>query len=190
MAELDIDLRRASRDDAPALARFARSSFAETYAPSHDAARIRIHCDTVLSDASFEAAIAAAECSFLLAWRGGTLVGFAQVLPCAAPVPATRPIELKRFYVAASEHGRGLAQTLFDAVLACARANGADLLWLCVYPGNARAQRFYARQGLEPIGHVPYRFVDLVENDLALGLKLDAATGHCGEPPLYSPPSR
>ena len=189
MPDEPVSLRPATLADAGPLAQFARSSFAATYGATHDAGRIRIHCDTVLSDACFAEALGAAGHEFMLAWRDADVIGFTQLLPSAAPVSAARPIELKRFYVDPSAHGQGLAQRLFDAALVRAHALQGDLLWLCVYPGNERAQRFYARQGLQPIGRVPYHFVDLTEEDLALGLRLPRATGQSGGPPLYSPPS-
>ena len=91
-------------------------------------------------------------------------------MSAAAPVPARHAIELKRLYVDTAAQGSGLGQRLFDAVRADAKRVGADLLWLCVYAGNERARRFYVRQGMTAIGRVPYRFVDQVEDDLALGL--------------------
>ena len=48
-------LRAATRADAPALADLARHCFAATYAPTHEATRIGIHCDTVLADAEVPA---------------------------------------------------------------------------------------------------------------------------------------
>lgn len=163
-------LRAATRADALALAELARRSFAATYAPTHDAARIRIHCDSVLGDAEVGRWFEAGAAQIVLAESGAELLGFVQWQAATAPVPARHAIELKRLYVDTAAQGSGLGQRLFDAVRADARRVGADLLWLCVYAGNERARRFYARQGMTAIGRVPYRFVDQVEDDLALGL--------------------
>lgn len=171
----DAVLRTASRADAPALADLARRSFAATYAPTHDAERIRIHCETVLSDPAVAAWFEAPEARIAVAAGTSGLLGYVQWQPADAPIPAWRPVELKRLYVDPAALGGGLGQRLFDHVRDDARAQGADLLWLCVYAGNARARRFYARQGLVEIGRVPYRFVDQVEDDLALGLRFTPA---------------
>ena len=168
-------LRAATRADAPALADLARHCFAATYAPTHEATRIGIHCDTVLADAAVATWFDDATSALTVATRGDTLLGFVQWGPGVAPVPARQPVELKRLYVRPDAIGGGLGQRLFDQVRDDARTRGADLLWLCVYAGNMRAQRFYARQGMVPIGRVPYRFVDQVEDDLALGLRFTPA---------------
>lgn len=169
-----VVLRNAQAADAPALAALARSSFAATYAPSHDAERIRIHCERVLGDDAVLAWCKDPEQHILVAEVDGRMLGFAQWHFAAAPQPARQPLEVKRFYLSADAHGSGLAQRLFDAVRNAAFAAGADLIWLCVYAGNARARRFYEKQGMQPIGWVPYTFVDQVDDDLALGLRLGA----------------
>ena len=112
----------------------------------------------------------------LLAERDGVLLGYAQWQLGEAPIAARHPIELKRLYADPDSIGAGIGRRLFDAVRADALAQAADLLWLCVYAGNDRARHFYARQGLIEIGRVPYRFVDQVEDDLALGLHFTPAS--------------
>ena len=167
-----VVLRDAGLPDVAALAALAGDSFAATYRRTHDPNRIRIHCEHVLGVDAVRGWLEDPGQRVLLAVNGSELLAFAQWHVAAAPQPAQRAIEIKRFYVAASAHGSGLARRLFDAVRSAAVEAGADLLWLCVYPGNDRALRFYARQGLTPIGHVPYTFVDQTEDDLALGLRL------------------
>lgn len=171
----DLVLRPATASDVPALADLARRSFAATYAPTHDAARIRIHCDTVLSDTAVSDWIDDRTSPIAVATRGDVLVGYVQWRRAAAPVTARHPVELKRLYVDTNALGGGVGQQLFDHVRTDALQTGADLLWLCVYAGNDRARRFYARQGMVAIGQVPYRFVDQVEDDLALGLHFTPA---------------
>ncbi len=167
-----IRLRHARPADASALAAFARASFAETYTPSHDAARIQTHCQSVLADAAVHAWLTDPERPLLLAEDAGKLVGFVQWQRAPAPVPTRHAVEVKRLYVATRAHGRGLGRRLLDDARAAAVADHADLLWLCVYAGNARALRFYASYGFAEIGRVPYTFVDQTEDDLALGLRL------------------
>jgi ribosomal protein S18 acetylase RimI-like enzyme len=171
----NVVLRAAAHADVPVLADFARRSFAATYAATHDGERIRTHCDTVLSEAAVMTWLDAPDARIVVAEAASGLLGFVQWLPAEAPVPARLSIELKRLYVDPAAHGTGIARSLFDSARNDARMRGADLLWLCVYDGNHRALRFYARQGLVEIGRVPYRFVDQVEDDLALGLRFTPA---------------
>ena len=60
---------------------------------------------------------------------------------------AARVWHVGLFIVATSRHGTGLAQELYDGLEAWAAANGATWLRLGVVKGNARAERFWERQG-------------------------------------------
>jgi GNAT superfamily N-acetyltransferase len=70
----------------------------------------------------------------------GALVGFATAGPGRGEGDA--PTELYALYVRASQHGSGLGQALFDAVVP---AGVPCSLW--VLEPNARARAFYARYG-------------------------------------------
>lgn len=93
-----------------------------------------------------------------IAERGGRPVGFATVGPAGLPHPDVRPGEgeLKRLYVRGPEQGTGLAARLMDLALARLALGGPGPVWLGVWSGNLRAQRFYARYGFEKAGEYVY----------------------------------
>ncbi|MGZ4542418.1 MAG: GNAT family N-acetyltransferase [Mycobacteriaceae bacterium] len=71
-----------------------------------------------------------------------TIAGFA----------ATRGDELLHFGVALERWGTGTAQTAHDAVIDVMRRSRVRLAWLRVFTGNARARRFYERNGWRSTG--------------------------------------
>ncbi|GAB4081711.1 GNAT family N-acetyltransferase [Modestobacter muralis] len=75
----------------------------------------------------------------------GEVVGFAQVVP-SRDTPPVREEELVSLYLRAAHHGSGLGQALLDAVLDDRPAS----LW--VAEQNARARRFYERNGFSADG--------------------------------------
>ncbi len=93
-----------------------------------------------------------------LAERDGAAVGFATAGPCGLPHLDVRPDdgELHRLYVLPAEKGTGLAARLMNAALAWLERDGARPLWLGVWSGNHRAQRFYARYGFAKAGEYDY----------------------------------
>jgi GNAT superfamily N-acetyltransferase len=60
--------------------------------------------------------------------------------------------ELRSLYVAPQAWGAGVAVPLMDAAIAAIRAEGHDEASLWVVDANARARRFYEREGWEPTG--------------------------------------
>ena len=85
---------------------------------------------------------------------GDGLIAFAQVRRYPPPdcVTGEAPVELGRFYVDRSWHGRGLAQRLMAAVRDAGRELGGRTLWLGVWERNARAIAFYEKCGFRDVG--------------------------------------
>jgi len=94
----------------------------------------------------------------LVAERDGTLVGQVTVIPARrAPNPVDDPGlgHLRNLFVARSEWGSGLATRLHAAIVEAAEELGYTELRLYVAEGQARARRFYEREGWRAAG-APY----------------------------------
>jgi GNAT superfamily N-acetyltransferase len=64
--------------------------------------------------------------------------------------------EVEQVYVAGGHRGTGLAALLLAEAARRVAANGHDRAWLAVASGNARARRFYAREGWVDEGAFDY----------------------------------
>ncbi|MBW3628354.1 MAG: GNAT family N-acetyltransferase [Gemmatimonadetes bacterium] len=78
----------------------------------------------------------------LLAWRGGTLIGHALVVPTTRVGVGEYAVFLHQ-----SERGKGIGAELTRAAVASARKAGFIQLWLTVEPANRAAVRTYERVG-------------------------------------------
>ena len=102
-----------------------------------------------------------------------SIAGFVKVGPLKLPVtPESAAIELRQFYVLKQWQGSGIAPALMDWVLEEARRRGAEYLYLSVYTGNPRAQRFYARYGFEEVGPNPFMVGTQADEDIIMKLRL------------------
>jgi ribosomal protein S18 acetylase RimI-like enzyme len=150
-----VEIRRATAEDAAALAEFGARTFVETFAADNTDEDMRLHLAAAWAPELQRAEILDASLDTLLACDSrGTLAGFAQLRAAHAPAGITmvNPVELKRFYVDKPWQGRGLAQMLMRAVEAHARMRGARELWLGVWERNERAQAFYRKHGFRLVG--------------------------------------
>ncbi len=162
-----ITTRRAGAADAAELHELAARTFGLATPAGTRQADIDAFIAEYLAVAHFEKYLADPARIVLLAEDRGTAVGYAMLIggpigdPDLAAVvasAATEPtatataIELSKFYVAAANHGSGVAATLMAATLDAAAATGARLCWLGVNQHNERAARFYAKNGFEIIG--------------------------------------
>lgn len=159
-----IITRRAVPSDAAELHRLA----ARTFGLATPAGTLQTDIDafvaTHLTRARFTEYLADPARIVLIAEDEGPTVGYAMLIGgpvgdpelaavvAAAGAPGVTAIELSKFYVAAENHGSGIAATLMAATLEAAAATGAGLCWLGVNQHNERAARFYAKHGFEIVG--------------------------------------
>lgn len=173
----DYVIRRAGREDAAALASFGAHSFKAAFGASTPAEDMRAYLRDTYSPERQRAEIEESGAEILLAESDGgerTLLGYAYLRPGPPPtaLDAARPMEIKRFYVAPSRHGSGLAIRLMEAALESARAAGSDAIWLSAWEHNGRAIRFYERHGFGVIGERPFPVGNDIQRDLVMTRQL------------------
>ena len=148
-------LRRAEHADAPALALVAGATFLEAFAGVLDGADIVAHCAAKSSPAAFREWIGdpASVVTLAEAAAGAAPLGYTVLTAPDLPVDLRDgDVELKRIYALHPTHGTGLGPALMARAVEDARALGRLRMLLGVYGGNARAQRFYAKQGFAVVG--------------------------------------
>ncbi len=147
-------IRRATPDDAAALAELAARTFRDTFGADNTPEDLALHLASSYSPSLQAQEIADPDLITLVAENAQALVAFAQLRRGSAPpcVTGPSPIELSRFYLAADWHGRGLSQRLMAEVLDAARRDGAATLWLGVWERNPRAIAFYRKAGYLDVG--------------------------------------
>ena len=154
-----ISLRPAVADDALCLGVLSTQVFLATYAARGIRPALAREVLAQHSVASYEALLADAGTTLLVAECAGHLVGFSQVSDGTASALVTGAAsELRRLYVQEPFTGRGVGRDLLRHAEKAAAARGAETLWLTAWTGNARALRFYPRRGYVDLGETVYSF--------------------------------
>jgi diamine N-acetyltransferase len=145
--------RLATSDDAAKLALIGPASFLESFADDHSGDDMIAHFAAYHSVPFYEAALADPDITLWLVEEAvGAPIGYAMVGPATLPGTGADDIELRRIYILSRWHGTGLGRALFETVLTHAEMKHAKRLVLAVYTKNAKAQRFYERQGFVVTG--------------------------------------
>ena len=165
-----IVVRRANPADAALLADLAARTFYDTFADSNTPEDMEKFLTSTYSEEIQRKEIEDDSLTTLLAECDGIAAGFAQIKMGKAPecVKGLSPIEIKRFYVEKSFHGRGVAQELMRTAEEIARAAGAKTIWLGVWEHNDRAIAFYRKIGFFPVGNQPFLVGTDLQTDLVL----------------------
>lgn len=137
-----VELRTPGPYDLDALGRCHLECWREAYGDLVDPARLTPFLDDVEGFVDRWRGALGGVSAVRVAEDAGTLVGFASVRPASKGTPA----HLHALYVRRSHWSTGLGQRLLDSVLGDASAT------LEVFRDNARARRFYARNGFVPDG--------------------------------------
>jgi diamine N-acetyltransferase len=168
MSTIDrVTIRRAEPEDAEALSGFAARLFHETYAAFNRPEDMRAYVSEHFTPLRMAEEIASPSVRVLVAEAGAQLTGYMYLrqAPAPSPISGATPVELTRVYVDASWQGHGLAACLLERCLREARAWGGDVLWLAVWQENARAIRFYQKQGFQIVGTQSFQLGEEVNED-------------------------
>jgi ribosomal protein S18 acetylase RimI-like enzyme len=172
---MTLSISPAVADDAAALAECAAITFPLACPPGSHPEDIRRHIESKLSTEQFEANIAAPGSTILCIREGGRIAGYSMVVldqPTDAEVLAALSVspvvELSKFYVHPDHHGRGSAGALMTATLELAAGSGLPGIWLGVNQENARAIRFYTKNGFRIVGTKRFRLGERFEDDYTL----------------------
>ncbi|UOQ90373.1 GNAT family N-acetyltransferase [Agromyces endophyticus] len=182
-AVTELLIRRAEPADLSALADLAAETFPLACPPHTTPEAVADFVARNFTVAHFEGYLADADRVVLVAERGAEastrLVGYTMLVggepgdaDAAAAVTARPAVELSKFYTRADEHGGGIAGPLMAATLDAARASGAAACWLGVNEENARAIRFYEKQGFAKVGRKHFTVGGRIENDWVLAQPL------------------
>jgi ribosomal protein S18 acetylase RimI-like enzyme len=157
-----VTIRTATSADTATLSRLGRDTFLETFVEGFKVPYSSEDLAEFMPEAYGEDVIARYQADprfvHFIAERDGQPVGYALVGPNGLPHADARPDdgELKRIYLLPTAQGTGAGLALHRAAIAALETLGHAVIWLGVWSGNLRAQRFYEKDGFRKVGE--YRF--------------------------------
>ena len=174
-----VSLRFATADDAALLHSVAAATFALACPPDTTQASIDAFIAEHLSETSFAGYLADPQRQLIIGQHNGAAAGYTMIVfgepadsDVAAAVTLRPTAELSKCYVLADHHGTGLAATMIAASVEAARERGALSVWLGVNIHNARANRFYEKNGFAQVGTKRFLVGDRYEDDFVRELVL------------------
>ncbi|WP_169735961.1 GNAT family N-acetyltransferase [Intrasporangium chromatireducens] len=168
-------MRVAEAADIDKVAHVAAATFGLACPPTITPERVSAFITEVLSPERFADYLADPSRLVLVAEEAGRVVGYAMLVagePADGEVRAAirhRPtVELSKIYVLPGSHGSGAARQLLEAGRGWAKDSGAAGLWLGVNQQNARAQRFYTKNGFQVVGTKRFNVGGAEEDDFVM----------------------
>ncbi len=154
MENTKIKILKATADDAGMLADFGSREFEAAFGPDNNPEDMKQYVTRAFAPGRIKSQIDDPDVTFLMAYRGDTLVGYVKLRAVHPPpaVNAPSPLELERIYAKNDLTGKGYGSALMSAGIDHARQNGFKTLWLGVWEHNKRARKFYEKWGFVHTG--------------------------------------
>jgi len=137
----EIDMRPATRADAPLVAIIWHRGWRD----GHEG-HVPDELVSARTEASFHLRASQRVADTTIATADGALAGFVMVVRD----------EVEQMYVAPAHRRTGVAAALLAKAEEIIAGNGHECAWLAVVAGNARARRFYERNGWRDSGLIEY----------------------------------
>ncbi len=168
------ELRKANLSDLTELLALARTSFVQAFTVGNKPENVQAYLAEAFTEDKLTQEIQETASTFIVASLAGKLVGYTKLNLSAAQADVQDPasVEVARLYTLEEVWGTGLGQLLLDAAIAFGRQEGKTWLWLGVWEHNARAIRFYEKNGLLIFGSHPFPFGDEIQTDWLMRMDL------------------
>jgi ribosomal protein S18 acetylase RimI-like enzyme len=164
-------VRRATVEDAAAMASIAAATFVETFGhlyPPEDLQEFLAktyaieNCRKQLADPATGV--------WLATVNGGEVAGFILVGRCKLPVENLEPTagEIQQLYVYSKHHNLRIGSRLMDTALDWLATEGRTPLYVGVWSENHGAQRLYGRYGFKKCGEYGFRVGKTVDHEFIL----------------------
>jgi ribosomal protein S18 acetylase RimI-like enzyme len=164
-------IRRATSDDAAALAELGAATFVETFGhlyPPEDLQAFLAKNHT--PESWFRTLTDPDRGTWVAEQQNGRKIGFIGVGACKLPVQDLESTagEIQQLYVLAEFHNLRLGTRFMDTGLEWLASQGRSPLYVGVWSENYGAQRFYARYGFNKVGEYGFPVGNTVDREFIL----------------------
>ncbi len=147
------------------LSELAQRIFIDTFLPSNAAEPVHAYANEYLSAEAFQKTLVDPAFTSLGVYVAGQLVGYIQLVRNREESYEGTDLELKRFYLEFSQHGKGIARDMMEKVYDIAKGLGYKKFWLGVWEKNDRALRFYTKNGFRRVSSHVFNMGGEIQTD-------------------------
>ena len=163
-------VRKATKDDIPALMTLASESFYVTYGPYNPVHVLDDYVAKYFSDTQLHSEFDDPKNHFYISEDEGQLTGYMKLREDNLPECKLdgNPIEIERIYAHPQLKRRGIGATLINAAVERSKPMGYTSVWLGVFQKNKPAVAFYKKQGFTIAGDAIFMMGDDAQKDYVM----------------------
>ena len=152
------------------LQQISRETFYETFSAMNTAENMAYYLEQNLSLETLSNELNDSNSAFYFARIEGAIAGYLKLNFGGAQKELQDPnaVEIERIYVRSAYQGKAVGQALYNHALSLAEVRHAKYVWLGVWEENARAIRFYEKNGFLPFGTHIFKLGDDPQTDILM----------------------
>lgn len=169
-----IEIKQVSTQEIKQLQQIGRQTFSETFSEGNTEANMASYLREAFSVEKLSAELKNSNSEFYFALRGEGIIGYLKLNfgQAQTELHTEKSLEIERIYVLKKFHGQQVGQLLYEKAVEIAKQKQAEYLWLGVWEKNARAIRFYEKNGFVPFDTHIFRMGDEEQTDILMKLRL------------------
>lgn len=170
-----ITIRKVTPADVATLQNIGRKTFIEAFAQHNTEQNMRQYLEASFSEAKLASEISDAGSEFYFAILDNQVIGYLKINTGAAQTELKNGncLEVERIYVEQAYQGRKVGQLLYEQALRIAQERAYEFVWLGVWEHNAKAMRFYEKNGFIPFDRHVFLLGDDVQTDIMMKKMLE-----------------
>lgn len=168
-------IRKINSNDLTLLQAISRKTFIETFAEHNTEDDLKAYLDQQLSIEQLNEEINHVHSAFFLAEENNKVIGYLKLNWNNAQTEMIdlAAFEIERIYVLKEYFGKGLGQFLMDAAMDIAKKMLPTNIWLGVWEKNARAIRFYEKNGFTIFSSHLFKLGNDIQTDLLMKFEIE-----------------
>lgn len=167
---MNINITRVQPADIGSLQMIGRQTFIETFEQHNTPENMQHYLQESFSEQKLSSELNDTGSEFYFALSGEQVIGYLKINTGASQMELKdqNSLEIERIYVAQEFHGKKVGQILFEYAIQIARNRHYDFVWLGVWEHNARALRFYEKNGFVPFDKHVFMLGDDKQTDIMM----------------------
>lgn len=170
----EITIRKATKNDISTLQHIGRETFIETFGSMNSAEDMKNYINKEFSTEKLTTLLEDENARFYVALYEEAVIGYLKVNwgDSQTEIKEQQGFEIERIYVLKEFHGKKVAQLLYKQAIEAAQEKKAAYVWLGVWEENARAIRFYEKNGFKAFDKHIFKLGNDEQTDIMMKLEL------------------
>ena len=170
----NIDIHKVTKDNIEQLQEIGKTTFFETFAAENSPEDMRNYLEEEFSKEKLNKELTHPNSEFYFAHLDGRTIGYLKVNfgNSQTEIKDNNALEIERIYVLKEFHGKYVGKMLYEKAIELARKRYVEYIWLGVWEQNARAIRFYEKNGLVAFGQHIFKLGNDEQTDIMMKLDL------------------